>query len=218
LPPATPSAYNAPTAPASSPSAYGIPSEPASTQSAYGTPSSATPTIGPVAASIEKGFEPTPLRGSLFEFQSEPEVEAETPRGGKRRMLWMALAAIVVIAAGGGIIMSRSMMPAPAATADTGTLVVTTNPPGAQAFIDGKSQGVTPVTVTLPAGAHKLELRGSGEPRTLPVTIAAGKELAQYVELPKAATAVGQLQVKTEPSGARVSVDGTPRGPAPVLV
>src|SRR5262249_16043860 len=53
---------------------------------------------------------------------------------------------------------------------------------------------------------------------TIPVTIAAGKELAQYVELPKAATAVGQLLVKSEPSGARVSVDGTPCGTAPVLV
>src|SRR5262249_29107211 len=49
-------------------------------------------------------------------------------------------------------------------------------------------------------------------------SIAAGKELAQYVELPKAAAAVGQLQVKSEPSGARVVVDGTPRGTAPVLV
>jgi hypothetical protein len=95
---------------------------------------------------------------------------------------------------------------------------VTTNPPGAQAFVDGRPQGVTPVTLTLAAGAHKLELRGSGEPRTLPVTITAGKELAQYVELPKAAAAVGQLQVKSEPSGARVSIDGTPRGTAPVIV
>jgi hypothetical protein len=140
------------------------------------------------------------------------------PRGKKRRALWIALAAIVVIAAGGGIIMSRSMLPAPAVSAESGTLVVTTNPPGAQAFIDGRPQGVTPVTLTLQAGAHKLELRGSGEPRTIPVTITAGKELAQYVELPKAAAAVGQLQVKSEPSGARVSVDGTPRGTAPVLV
>jgi hypothetical protein len=217
----TPAADHAPSAPASSASASGILTDPASTPSAFETTSSATPpTIGPVAASIDNRFEPTSLRGSLFELQPEPEpeVEAEAPRGGKRRIVWIALAAIVVIAAGGGIIMSRSMLPSPAGAADSGTLAVTTNPPGAQAFIDGKPQGVTPVTVTLPAGAHKLELRGSGQPRTLSVTIAAGKELAQYVELPKAAAAVGQLQVKTEPSGARVSVDGTPRGPAPVLV
>jgi hypothetical protein len=50
------------------------------------------------------------------------------------------------------------------------------------------------------------------------VTITAGAQLAQYVDLPKAADAAGQLQVKSEPSGARVSVDGTPRGTAPLLV
>jgi serine/threonine protein kinase len=219
-PASSPSAYGAPSAPASSPSAYGIPSVPSATPSVYGSTSSSTPaTIAPVAASIEQRFEPTPQRGSLFELQAEPEAEPEAARGGKRRMLWMGLAAVVVIAAGGGIIMSRSMLPGPVAvSADSGTLVVTTNPTGAQAFIDGRPQGVTPITVTLPAGAHKLELRGSGEPRAIPVTIAAGKELAQYVELPKAAAAVGQLQVKSEPSGARVNVDGTPRGTAPVLV
>jgi hypothetical protein len=49
------------------------------------------------------------------------------------------------------------------------------------------------------------------------VTITAGTQVSQYIELPKV-TAFGQLQVRSEPAGAAVTVDGIPRGKAPVLV
>jgi hypothetical protein len=52
----------------------------------------------------------------------------------------------------------------------------------------------------------------------MPVTITAGAQLTQYLELPKATAAVGQLLVRTEPAGARVSVDGVARGTSPVTV
>jgi hypothetical protein len=74
------------------------------------------------------------------------------------------------------------------------------------------------VTVTLKPGAHGLEIRGGGAPRMLPITITAGAQLSQYIELPTSAATVGQLLVRTEPAGARVSVDGVPRGTAPVTV
>jgi hypothetical protein len=76
---------------------------------------------------------------------------------------------------------------------------------------------VTPLMLTLNAGNHNVELRGAGEPRTLPVTITAGTQVSQYIELPKI-TAFGQLQVRSEPAGAQVTVDGIARGKAPVLV
>jgi hypothetical protein len=63
-----------------------------------------------------------------------------------------------------------------------------------------------------------LELRGAGEPRAIPLTITAGTTVSQYIELPKAAAATGQLQIRTEPAGAQVSVDDVPRGPSPVAV
>ena len=37
-------------------------------------------------------------------------------------------------------------------------------------------------------------------------------------ELPKAGAALGQLHVKTEPAGARVSVDGMAKGTSPVTI
>ena len=52
----------------------------------------------------------------------------------------------------------------------------------------------------------------------MPITMTAGAQLSQYIELPKTAATFGQLQVRTEPAGARVSVDGTPRGTSPVTV
>ena len=50
------------------------------------------------------------------------------------------------------------------------------------------------------------------------MTITAGATVSQFVEVPKVVAETGQLQIRSEPSGARVVVDGTPRGAAPVTV
>ena len=74
------------------------------------------------------------------------------------------------------------------------------------------------MTLSVAPGPHVLELRGSGEPRKIPITVAAGQQLSQYVELAKSVASVGQLQVRSEPTGALVTVDGIVRGKAPVVV
>ena len=107
-------------------------------------------------------------------------------------------------------------MPTPAVS--TGTLTIDSEPKGTPVLVDGESRGVTPLTMTLAAGSHRVELRGTGDARTIPVTITAGVQASQYIELGKDTTRSGQLQVRTEPSGAQVSVDGAPRGRSPVLV
>jgi hypothetical protein len=43
--------------------------------------------------------------------------------------------------------------------ARTGTLVVRSTPPGLRVLVDGKDRGTTPVTVSVEAGQHTLELR-----------------------------------------------------------
>jgi len=63
-----------------------------------------------------------------------------------------------------------------------------------------------------------LELHGAGEPRMIPITVSAGQQIAQYVELGQATATQGKLQVRSEPAGAQVIVDGSERGKAPVLV
>jgi hypothetical protein len=95
---------------------------------------------------------------------------------------------------------------------------MTSNPAGAKLFVDGVEKGVTPLTVQLKPGGHSLELRGDGPPRLMPITMTAGAQISQYIEIPKVAANAGQLQVRTEPAGARVTVDGVLRGTSPVTV
>ncbi len=151
-----------------------------------------------------------------------PELEDDHKESGdvaRSRQPWgriAAAAAAVVVLGAGGYAARKYVVPGRAAV-DTGTLSINSNPPGAQVIVDGQAGGVTPLTLTLKAGSHNVELRGTGEPRTIPVTITAGTQVSQYIELPKV-TAFGELQVRSEPPGALVTVDGIPRGKAPVLV
>ena len=127
-------------------------------------------------------------------------------RARRRNLRRYAVAAVVLIAlVGGGFMFARrSSTSAPAAAgpaAGTGTLTVNTTPTGAEVLVDGEPRGVTPLDLSLNAGAHVLVLRGAGEPRTIPVTIVAGAQASQYIELAKGASASGQLQIRYRPAG-----------------
>lgn len=144
----------------------------------------------------------------------EPTDMPSRPNGGGSRA---AVAAILfLLLAGGGTMAARKYFSSAPVT--TGTVAVTTNPPGAQVVLDGKQQGVSPMTLTVAAGTHVLELRGAGEPRTMSLDVAAGAQLSQYIEMTKGPLAAGSLQVRTDPAGAQVSVDGVARGASPVIV
>ena len=152
-----------------------------------------------------------------FLVEEEPEVDMTntTPRS---RLRWIAAAVVLVALASGGALAARSYLAPSAVAAVSGTLVVDTNPAGAPVVIDGRPRGVTPLTLALTPGAHTLVLVTDGEPRTIPLTITAGGMVSQFIELPKAGAVTGQLQVRSEPSGARVSVDGMARGVAPLTI
>ncbi len=62
-------------------------------------------------------------------------------------------------------------------TAGTGSLAVTSDPPGAEVYIDDGFKGVSPVTIAgLSAGNHSISLRLQGyEDTTSNITIAAGQ-------------------------------------------
>jgi len=141
-------------------------------------------------------------------------------RSGTRWFRTAIAATLVAAVVAGGVYAARWFFAAPAPPATTGTLKVASTPAGAQVFVDRQGRGMTPLTLTLRPGPHSIELRGVGEPRTVDVTIVAGTESSQMIELmPKsAAPAPGQLQVKTEPAGAQITVDGVVRGKAPLVV
>ena len=158
-----------------------------------------------------------PVWAAATEDAAPDDSELSAPL--KRKLWRLAAAAVVLIAlAGVGIAAARRYVtPSPAPT-NEGTLIVNTEPPGAHVFVDGVERGFTPLTVMLKAGAHAMELRGDGAPRVMPITIAAGAQVSQYIDLPKSAATLGQLQLHTEPAGARVTVDGSLRGTSPITV
>jgi hypothetical protein len=99
-----------------------------------------------------------------------------------------------------------------------GELVVQSRPVAARVSIDGEERGVTPLTMTLPSGAHVLEVQsGKSEPRVIPLTIQAGVQTAQYIELQNVAM-TGGLEIRSDPPGARVTIDGQSRGTTPVTI
>jgi hypothetical protein len=99
-----------------------------------------------------------------------------------------------------------------------GELAVQSRPPGARVLVDGKEVGVTPATVRLPAGPHVLEVQvGKLEPRVIPLTISAGVQTSQFIELQEA-NVTGSLSIRSDPSGARITIDGLPRGTTPATI
>jgi PEGA domain-containing protein len=134
--------------------------------------------------------------------------------GSVSKKLVMAAAALVIIG-GAGVYGARLYRkPAPPSL---GSLSVQTNPPGVPVFVDGVAHGSTPARISLTAGSHLLELRGSGVPRVIPVSITAGAEASQYLELPRTPVS-GSLLVQSDPAGAKVTIDGVEKGAAPVSV
>jgi hypothetical protein len=139
--------------------------------------------------------------------------------GGNRKSLMRAAAAAGVVALLGvpGWYYTTSRSAKAAGSPSSGTLAVQTNPSGVAVFVDGVAHGNTPARISVPAGAHILELRGRGVPRVVPVQIAAGAEVSQYLELPTTPS-TGSLLVQSDPAGARVAIDGVEHGVAPVSI
>jgi hypothetical protein len=66
----------------------------------------------------------------------------------------------------------------------SGTLVIESNPQGVKVSINGKPQGVTPLTLRVEVGMHEVELHGRGRPKIFKVHVTRGDRVAQYVEFP----------------------------------
>ena len=134
------------------------------------------------------------------------------------RLKWIVASIAVLAVTTAGLFAARQRFSPAAAPVTTGTVTVNTDPPGAEVLIDGTARGRSPISLSLAAGAHTLVVKGAGEPRTIPIAITAGAEVSQYLELPKADSGFGQLQVRSEPAGARISIDGTPVGKTPLTI
>lgn len=64
----------------------------------------------------------------------------------------------------------------------TGVLVIESSPLGIKVSVNGKPQGVTPVTLKVESGIHEVELHGPGKPKVFKVHVTRGDRVAQYIE------------------------------------
>jgi hypothetical protein len=65
-----------------------------------------------------------------------------------------------------------------------GTLVLSSRPPGAAVFVDGKrTAGTTPLSLDLKPGAHKVTVRVPAAEQTFTVDVAAGAMVTREVVL-----------------------------------
>jgi hypothetical protein len=129
---------------------------------------------------------------------------------------WIAAAIVLVaLTSGGTLAVGRIMKPA-AEPESLGTLSVQTNPAGATVVIDGQQRGATPLNLQLKPGRHVVELVTEGDVRTIPVMMTPGGQVSQFIEIARATSALGELQIRTEPAGAQVSVDGRSLGRSPL--
>jgi PEGA domain len=110
--------------------------------------------------------------------------------------------------------------PAPSAVPAVvdGSATIMSRPDGAEVLVDGVSKGVTPLKLTLPVGTYTLELHNGTSKRTVPLMIEAGSAVRQYVDLAPADGGAGRLEVTSDPAGAQVIVDGSPRGVTPLVI
>lgn len=147
----------------------------------------------------------------------EPEPKRRSRGGSFVRMAALTVGLLALV--GGGAVAYRYFGTATGSenTATTGTLIVQSNPAGVQVFVDGIDRGMTPARLSVEAGSHILELRGRGVPRVIPLQVAAGAQVSQYLEFADTPT-TGRLQVQSDPPGAKISIDGTPRGVTPLTV
>ena len=109
-------------------------------------------------------------------------------------------------------------VPASAASFVTALLSVQTQPSGADVIIDDGPRGRTPLTTRLEPGAHTMIIRAGGAERMVQLTATPGAQLSQDFDLSAGGQGPGRLSVVTDPPGARVSIDGRPRGVSPLLV
>jgi serine/threonine protein kinase len=129
---------------------------------------------------------------------------------------WIAAAIVLVALTSGGTLAVGRIMKPSVAPESLGTLALQTNPAGATVVIDGQQRGATPLSLQLKPGRHVVELVTDGDVRTIPVMITPGGQFSHSIEIPRATSALGELQIRTEPAGAQVSIDGRPLGKSPL--
>ena len=176
-----------------------------------------------VSASVEEPVAPTepanhaaPARPSLF-VRPTAAVVVRFPLASIARWSVRVLsvaACLVIVAVGGakGWALWTAWKNAPV----IGTAILQSDPPGAIITVDGVALGDAPLTKQLPPGRHVVQFQRRKETRTLEVDVVKGQSTVARVDWNQAQT--GRLEVRSDPSGAHVKIDGRGRGVTPLIL
>jgi hypothetical protein len=170
-----------------------------------------------------------PIERGRVPAEREPDTADDTgpapavaTRFGWRNVALASLAVVVLVQ--GGLMAFWMITGALAVTAPaTGSVTVTSEPSGSPVTIDGAARGATPLTLALAPGSHRVDVGAGPSLRSQDLDVSRGGNASMHVELvppaaPSATPGTGGLQITTDPSGARVLVDGEERGVAPLTV
>lgn len=101
----------------------------------------------------------------------------------------------------------------------TGTVEVTSRPSGATVRVDDEVAGTTPVSLVLPVGRHRVEVRRDGfVPSTREPRVEVDQVHRLDVTLERAASEIAVLTVSGSPAGATVVLDGEEVGQLPLTL
>jgi hypothetical protein len=97
-------------------------------------------------------------------------------------------------------------------------VALNSRPEGVVVSVDGVGRGLTPVELDLPPGSHDVVFAEGAMERRLTLKVEAGARVSENVDLPNAAHRSGQLEVTSDPQGARVTLDGNAAGVTPLTI
>jgi PEGA domain len=184
-------------------------------------PIASGPEINPLLAfpsEIGSRSEQVQLADARKKAPQKPAAPVTSPN--RRRTIMIVVAIVVIVPSLAVLALRRLPLRAGAVAPASGDLTIDTRPSGSQVLIDGADRGTTPLTLALAPGAHTITVRNGGDERVVPLTIAAGAQVSHYFDMKPVDPAVvlGRISVVTEPPGARVTVDGKPRGNSPITI
>ncbi len=128
------------------------------------------------------------------------------------------------------VLLKPSYKPGPNPIQGKGTIVVSSNPSGADVFVDGVFQGLTPIGVgNLAPGVHFIQVKKDGyneysSPAVIqysgsiiyfPLIILSPATSGSFIT---SSSGAQSLQLSSDPSGADISMDGEPAGKTPITV
>jgi hypothetical protein len=194
-----------------------------STRTADGDPDSRASNVLPIR--VDADGDP------LSNFKPEGETAGRTVarRSGSvatpNRLLIGFVAALTVLAAvavAGGWFYLKSRLSVPAAAQVppplSGRATLNSRPDGAAVIVDGVVKGITPLDLSLSTGVHDVVFRSDSGERRLALKVESGARVSENVDMPAATSVFGHVDVTSDPSGARVSLDGHAAGQTPLAL